>query len=143
MWWQWINDDDPDALNMPAVVGLWCRCTDASATRDPNSSSKDWAESFGMACGEPSRTDVFDIDDAEAFAAAGFNLDAQVTSTLIVTAPPSDELVVLVLRVCRTLQPGLFLGRMEVDWLCGFAATSGRGRKWINNVNSAASAARD
>ena len=34
------------------------------ATRDPNIIKQwDWAESFGMACGEPSRTDVFDIDD--------------------------------------------------------------------------------
>ena len=47
------------------------------ATRDPNIIKQwGWAENVGMACGEPSRTDVFDIDDAEAFAAAGFNLDA-------------------------------------------------------------------
>ena len=37
------------------------------ATRDPNIIKQwDWAENVGMACGEPSRTDVFDIDDAEA-----------------------------------------------------------------------------
>ena len=41
------------------------------ATRDPNIIKQwEWAESFGMACGEPSRTDVFDIDD---LAAAGFD----------------------------------------------------------------------
>ena len=34
------------------------------ATRDPNIIKQwGWAESFGMACGEPSRTDVLDIDD--------------------------------------------------------------------------------
>ena len=58
------------------------------ATRDPNIIKQwGWAESFGMACGEPSRTDVFDIDDAEAFAAAGINLDALAASTLAATTP--------------------------------------------------------
>ena len=58
------------------------------ATRDPSIIKKwDWAESFGMACGEPSRTDVFDIDEAEAFAAAGIDLDALVASTLAATTP--------------------------------------------------------
>ena len=58
------------------------------ATRDPNIIKQwRWAESFGMACGEPSRTDVFDIDDAEAFAAAGFDLDALTASTLAATTP--------------------------------------------------------
>ena len=58
------------------------------ATRDPNIIKQwGWAESFGMACGEPSRTDVFDIDDAEAFAAAGFDLDALTASTLAATTP--------------------------------------------------------
>ena len=53
------------------------------ATRDPNIIKQwGWAESFGIACGEPSRTDVFDIDDADAFAAAGFDLDALAASTL-------------------------------------------------------------
>ena len=34
------------------------------ATRDPNIIKQwGWAENFGMACGEPSRTDVFDIDE--------------------------------------------------------------------------------
>src|SRR5262245_65058690 len=58
------------------------------ATRDPDIIEQwGWAESFGMACGEPSRTDVFDIDDPEAFAAAGFDLDALVASTLAATTP--------------------------------------------------------
>ena len=58
------------------------------ATRDPNIIKQwGWAENVGMACGEPSRTDVFDIDDAEAFAAAGFDLDALAASTLAATTP--------------------------------------------------------
>jgi hypothetical protein len=58
------------------------------ATRDPNIIKQwGWAESFGMACGEPSRTDVFDIDDPGAFVAAGFDLDALVASTLAATTP--------------------------------------------------------
>jgi Bifunctional DNA primase/polymerase, N-terminal len=59
-----------------------------SATRDPNIIKHwGWAENVGMACGEPSRTDVFDIDDAKAFAAAGINLDALTASTLAATTP--------------------------------------------------------
>jgi len=55
------------------------------ATRDPNTIKQwGWAESFGMACGEPSRTDVFDIDD---LAAAGFDVDALAASTLAATTP--------------------------------------------------------
>jgi Bifunctional DNA primase/polymerase, N-terminal len=58
------------------------------ATRDPSIiKAWDWAENVGMACGEPSRTDVFDIDDVEAFAAAGINLDALTASTLAATTP--------------------------------------------------------
>ena len=58
------------------------------ATRDPSIIKQwDWAENVGMACGEPSRTDVFDIDDAEAFAAAGFHLDALAASTLAASTP--------------------------------------------------------
>jgi hypothetical protein len=58
------------------------------ATRDLNIIKQwGWAESFGMACGEPSRTDVLDIDEAEAFAAAGFDLDALAASTLAATTP--------------------------------------------------------
>ena len=58
------------------------------ATRDPNIIKQwGWAENIGMACGEPSRTDVFDIDDPEAFAAAGFDLDALAASTLAATTP--------------------------------------------------------
>ena len=58
------------------------------ATRDPNIIKQwGWAENFGMACGEPSHTDVLDIDDAEAFAAAGFDLDALAASTLAATTP--------------------------------------------------------
>ena len=55
------------------------------ATRDPNIIKQwGWAESFGMACGEPSRTDVFDIDDLPA---AGFDVDALAASTLAATTP--------------------------------------------------------
>jgi hypothetical protein len=58
------------------------------ATRDPSIIKQwGWAENVGMACGEPSRTDVFDIDNAEAFAAAGINLNALVASTLAATTP--------------------------------------------------------
>ena len=55
------------------------------ATRDPNIiKTWDWAENVGMACGEPSRTDVFDIDDLPA---AGFDVDALAASTLTATTP--------------------------------------------------------
>ena len=103
------------------------------ATRDPNIIKQwGWAESFGMACGEPSRTDVFDIDDAEAFAAAGF-FNAGRNNAIRRAA--------LVLRVCRTSQPGLSLGRMAVDRPCGCAATGARA-KVAQRSDSAASAAR-
>jgi Bifunctional DNA primase/polymerase, N-terminal len=50
---------------------------------------KQWAcaESLAMLCGELSRTDVLEIDDAEAFAAAGFDLDALIASTLAAATP--------------------------------------------------------
>ena len=55
------------------------------ATRDPNIIKQwGWAENFGMACGEPSRTDVLDVDDP---ATAGFDLDALSASTLAATTP--------------------------------------------------------
>ena len=55
------------------------------ATHDPNIIKKwNWAENVGMACGEPSCTDVFDIDD---LAAAGFDVDALAASTLAATTP--------------------------------------------------------
>ena len=55
------------------------------ATRDPNIiKTWDWAENVGMACGEPSRTDVFDVND---LAAAGFDVDALAASTLAATTP--------------------------------------------------------
>jgi hypothetical protein len=59
-----------------------------SATRDPNI-IKQWgrAESIGMACGEPSGTDVLDINDAEAFAVLGFDPGAMAASTLVATTP--------------------------------------------------------
>jgi Bifunctional DNA primase/polymerase, N-terminal len=58
------------------------------ATRDPNIIEQwGWAESFGMACGKPSLTDVLDIDHPDAFAAAGFDLDALAASTLAATTP--------------------------------------------------------
>jgi hypothetical protein len=58
------------------------------ATHDPNIIKQwGWAQSFGLACGEPPRTDVLDIDDAQAFAAAGFDIDALAASTLAATTP--------------------------------------------------------
>ncbi len=58
------------------------------ATRDPNIiEQRDWAKNIGMACGEPSRTDVCDVDDPKAFASAGINLDALTASTLAATTP--------------------------------------------------------
>jgi len=60
------------------------------STRDPNIIKQwEWDESLGvaMACGEPSRTDVLEIYDAEAFTAAGFDLDALAASTLAARTP--------------------------------------------------------
>jgi hypothetical protein len=58
------------------------------ATRDPSIIKQwEWAKSFGMACGKPSHTDVLAVDDAEAFAVAGFDLDALAASTLTATTP--------------------------------------------------------
>jgi hypothetical protein len=62
------------------------------ATRDPNVITQwRWAENVGMACGEPSHTDVFDVDDPEAFAAAGFDLDALTASTLAASTPSGGK----------------------------------------------------
>jgi hypothetical protein len=59
-----------------------------SANRDPGIIKQwVWAESIGMACGEPSHTDVLDTNDAEAFAVLGFDLDALAASTLAATTP--------------------------------------------------------
>jgi hypothetical protein len=58
------------------------------ATRDPNTIAQwSWAESIGMACGEPSGTDALDIDDVEAFAATGFDLEGLAASTLAASTP--------------------------------------------------------
>jgi hypothetical protein len=62
------------------------------ATCDPNIIKQwGWAQSFGLACGEPSRTDVLDIDDAQAFAAAGFDIDALIASTLAAETPSGER----------------------------------------------------
>ena len=91
------------------------------ATRDPNIIKQwAWAENVGMACGEPSRTDVFDIDD---LAAAGFDVDALAASTLAATTPSAGGTCS---SSCRTSQPLLFFWRMEVDRPCGCAAASAR-----------------
>ena len=110
------------------------------ATRDPNIIKQwDWAENVGMACGEPSRTDVFDIDDAEAFAAAGFDLDALAASTLAATTPSGG--LHLFFEFAGLRSRVLSLGRMEVDRPCGCAAASARATV-AQRSDSAASAAR-
>jgi hypothetical protein len=73
------------------------------ATRDPNIIKQcGWAESFGMACGEPC-TERFNTGRNNALWRSAF-----------------------VFRVCRTSQPDLSLGRVAVDRPCGCAATSAR-----------------
>ena len=107
------------------------------ATRDPNIIKQwGWAENVGMACGEPSRTDVFDIDD---LAAAGFDVDALAASTLAATTPSGGA--ALVLRVCRTSQPSPSLGRVAVDGTRSGTAASARAAV-AQRSDSAASAAR-
>ena len=110
------------------------------ATRDPNIiKTWDWAENVGMACGEPSRTDVFDIDDAEAFAAAGIDLDALAASTLAATTPSGGRHLFFEFAGLRSRSYSF--GRMEVDRPCGCAAASARATV-AQRSDSAASAAR-
>jgi hypothetical protein len=59
-----------------------------SAARDPILIKEwDWAEGIGMACGEPSSTDVFDIDDAQCLSLCGLDLTVLAASTLAATTP--------------------------------------------------------
>jgi hypothetical protein len=105
------------------------------ATRDPNIIKQwGWSESFGMACGKPSRTDVLDIDDAEAFAAAGFHLDALAASTLAATTPLGGlhlffEFAGLRSRVFRW-------GEWRSTGLA-VVLPPGSGREWINGKEPA------
>ena len=99
------------------------------ATRDPNIIKQwDWAENIGMACGEPSRADVLDIDDP---AAAGFDLEALTASTLAATTPSGG------LHLFYGL-PGL---RSRVfpwgEWRStglAVALPPGEGRRWLNDL---------
>ena len=102
------------------------------ATRDPNIIKQwGWAENVGMACGEPSRTDVFDIDDAEAFAAAGIDLDALAASTLAATTPSGG--LHLFFEFAGLRSRDLSLGRVEVDGTCGVLPPA-PGRRWLNDL---------
>jgi hypothetical protein len=59
-----------------------------SATRDPIQIKEwDWAKGIGIACGEPSSTDVLDMDDAECLSLCGLDLKVLVASTLAATTP--------------------------------------------------------
>ena len=107
------------------------------ATRDPNIIKQwGWAENVGMACGEPSRTDVFDIDD---LAAAGFDVDALAASTLAATTPSGGRHLFFEFAGLRSRSYSF--GRMEIDRPCGCAATSARATV-AQRSESAASAAR-
>jgi hypothetical protein len=103
------------------------------ATRDPNIIKQwGWAESFGMACGEPSRTDVFDIDDAEAFAAAGFDLDALVASALAATMPSGGRHLFFEFAGPRSrVFPW---GEWRSTGLA-VVLPPARGRRWLNDLN--------
>ena len=99
------------------------------ATHDPNIIKQwGWAESFGMACGEPSRTDVFDIDD---LAAAGFDLDALAASTLAATTPSGGRHLFFE-----------FAGLRSRSYSCGEWRSTGHavvlppapGRRWLNDL---------
>ena len=114
------------------------------ATRDPNIIKQwGWAESFGMACGEPSRTDVFDIDDAEAFAAAGFDLDALTASTLAATTPSGgrhlflndavNDTIIEAMSQFEILRSSVWLRRHRQAWLTGRA----RARSTVSSVRHA------
>jgi Bifunctional DNA primase/polymerase, N-terminal len=104
-----------------------------SATRDPILIKQwDWAKGIGMACGERSRTDVLAIYDAEAFAAAGFNLHEQVTSTLVVTAPPLDWLY-LFFEFAGLCSRVFSWGEWRSTGFAVLLPPAG-GRRWINNL---------
>ena len=104
------------------------------ATRDTNIIKQwGWAESFGMACGEPSRTDVFDIDEAEAFAAAGFDLDALAASTLAATTPSGGRHLFFEFAGLRS---SVFPSGEWRSTGLAIVLPPAPGRKWLNDPNS-------
>jgi hypothetical protein len=97
------------------------------ATRDPNIIKQSgWAESFGMACGEPSGTDVLDVDDPEAFP---LDLDALIASTLAATTPSGGVHLFFMHAGLRTRPFGW--GEWRSTGLA-VVLPPGSGRKWIN-----------
>ena len=99
------------------------------ATRDPNIIKQwGWAESFGMACG---RTDVFDIDDAQASAAAGFDLDALAASTLAATTPSGGRHLFFEFAGLRSRM--FPWGEWRSTGLA-VALPPGPGRQWLNDL---------
>jgi hypothetical protein len=99
------------------------------ATRDPNIIKQwTWAESFGMACGEPSRTDVFDIDD---LAAAGFDVDALAASTLAATTPSGGRHLFFESAGLRSRSYSF--GEWRSTGLAA-ALPPGQGRRWLNDL---------
>jgi hypothetical protein len=105
------------------------------ATRDPDIIEQwSWAESFGMACGEPSSTDVLDIDDLEAFAAAGFDLDALVASTLTASTPSGGRHLFFEFAGLRSR--AFPWGEWRSTGLA-VVLPPGQGRGWINDLKPA------
>jgi hypothetical protein len=99
------------------------------ATRDANIIMQwGWAESFGMACGEPSRTDVFDIDDP---AAAGFDLDVLAASTLAATTPSGG--LHLFFEFAGLRSRVFPWGEWRSTGLA-VVLPPARGRKWLNDL---------
>ena len=100
------------------------------ATRDPNIIKQwGWAENVGMACGEPSRTDIFDIDD---LAAAGFDVDALAASTLAATTPSGGRH--LFFESAGLPSRSYSFG----EWRStghAVALPPGRGRLWLNDLS--------
>ena len=99
------------------------------ATRDPNIIKQwDWAENIGMACGEPSRADVLDIDDP---AAAGFDLEALTASTLAATTPSGG---LHLFYESAGLRSRVFpWGEWRSTGLA-VALPPGEGRRWLNDL---------
>ena len=89
----------------------------------------DWAENVGMACGEPSRTDVFDIDD---LAAAGFDVDALAASTLAATTPSGGRHLFFESAGLRSRSYSFGEWRSTGH---AVALPPGRGRLWLNDLS--------
>ena len=108
------------------------------ATRDPSIIKKwGWAENVGMACGEPSQTDVFDIDD---FRSGRFR--SRRAGRFNAGRNNAIRRAALILRVCRTSQPSLSLGRVAIDGTrSGAAAWIGTGVDQWQGARTCASGA--